>query len=69
MTKNQPGAQKSMMSPKKDSIPNHVSLLDHKKEFGTCVETGGEGWFIKEVNNMSSLLLITFPCQNGGFSL
>lgn len=49
MTKNQPTSQSSKTKKTMSEDPNHVSLLEHQKEFGICVETGGEGWFIQEV--------------------
>ena len=49
MTKNQPSTQQTTKINKTGDTPNHVSLLEQQKEFGICVETGGEGWFIQEV--------------------
>jgi hypothetical protein len=53
MTKNQPTTQQPASTKKKADAPNHVSLLEQQKEFGICVETGGEGWFIQEVKYLN----------------
>lgn len=54
MTKNQPTSQQPTQISKSQD-PSHVSLLEQHKEFGICVETGGDGWFLQEVRAVCSV--------------
>ena len=43
MTQNDPSKKKAT-----STVPSSVSLL-HSPQFGECVNSGGEGWYIREV--------------------
>jgi hypothetical protein len=51
MTKNVPVAGK------KNNEPRAVSML-HAPTFGYCIDSGGEGWYIKDVEEEDSRVTI-----------